>query len=122
MTFTLSRVMSAATAGYGVFALARPDHLGKALEAPSARRPAFDLLAYTYGARDLPVSAVALTATSPSVVTAAMVLRIAGDLTDAAILGLGTSDPKVRRKVLAVTLGWAAANALALTLDRRRLA
>lgn len=112
--------MSAATAAYGVFAVVRPDHLATALEAPAAPKPALDLLAYTYGARDLPVSALALTSRSPAVVTAAMVLRIAGDLTDAAILSLSTEDAKVRRKVLAVTLGWAAANTVALVVDRRR--
>lgn len=120
MSFTLSRAMSAATAAYGVFAFARPDHLATALQAPAARRPALDLLAYTYGARDLPVSVFALTSRRPAVVTVAMLLRIVGDLTDGTILGLTTEDPKVRRKVLAVTLGWAAANTLALTIDRRR--
>jgi hypothetical protein len=47
-----------------------------------------------------------------------MALRIIGDLTDAATLGLTATKPSVRRKVLAVTLGWA--NAAALTLDLRR--
>ncbi len=122
MSFTLSRSLSAATAAYGAFALAKPGHLASALQAPDARKPALDLLAYTYGARDLAVSAVALSASSPSLVTTAMGLRIVGDLTDAAILGLTTLDPKVRRKVLAVTIGWAAANTVALVLDRRRLA
>ncbi|MGI9156124.1 MAG: hypothetical protein ACR2FG_05740 [Marmoricola sp.] len=120
MTFPLSRTLSAATAAYGVFALVMPGHLASVLEAAPARRPAFDLLAYTYGARDLSVSAVALTASSPSVVTTAMVLRIVGDLSDAAVLGLTTTDPKVRKKVLGATLGWAAANTLALVTDRRR--
>jgi hypothetical protein len=121
MSFTLSRSLSAATAAYGVFALARPGHLASALGASDDRKPALDLLAHTYGARDLSVSAVALTASSAALVTAAMGLRIVGDLTDAAILGLTTADPKIRRKVLAVTIGWAAANTVALVLDRRRL-
>ena len=47
-------------------------------------------------------------------------LRIAGDLSDAAILSRETSDPAVRQKVLAVTLGWASLNALALLVDSRR--
>jgi len=50
-----------------------------------------------------------------------MALRIVGDLSDAAILATGTSKPQVQKKVLAVTLGWAALNTLALVADRRRL-
>lgn len=120
MSFTLSRVLSAATAGYGVFALVKPGHLASGLQAESIERPGLDLVAYTYGARDVSLSTVALTATSPAVVTAVMVLRIVGDLGDAAILGLHTTDPGVRRKVLAVTTGWAVANTIALLVDRRR--
>jgi hypothetical protein len=50
-----------------------------------------------------------------------MTLRILGDLSDALILSTGTSKPAVQKKVLAVTLGWAALNGLALAADRRAL-
>jgi hypothetical protein len=49
-----------------------------------------------------------------------MGLRIAGDLGDCAVLGSSTPDPAARRKVIAVTLGWAGLNALAWALDERR--
>ncbi len=121
MTFTFSRAISAATAAYGVFALARPRHLANGVQAPAAQAPAFDQMAYTYGARDLGISALAVGSRSSAVVTAAMALRIAGDLSDATILATNTRDPQVRRKVLAVTLGWAALNTAALVADRRAL-
>jgi hypothetical protein len=49
-----------------------------------------------------------------------MLLRIAGDVSDAAILSRQTADPSVREKVLGITLGWASLNALALLVDSRR--
>ena len=120
MTHPLSRLMSAATAAYGVYALARPGHLGQALQASRRDRPGLDLVARTYGARDLAISSVALASASTRSVRTAMMLRIAMDLADAAVLATWTSDPQVRRKVLAVTLGWAGANAAALAVDTSR--
>ena len=121
MTFTFSRAISAATAAYGVFALARPRHLADGVQAPASQAPAFDQMAYTYGARDLGISALAIGSRSPAVVTAAMALRIVGDLSDATILATNARDSQVRAKVLAVTLGWAALNTAALIADRRAL-
>ncbi|MBV9830968.1 MAG: hypothetical protein JOZ82_05185, partial [Marmoricola sp.] len=48
--------------------------------------------------------------------------RIAGDVSDAAVLSLAAPRPQVRAKMLAATLGWATLNGVALVLDRRRLA
>ena len=56
MTFPLSRLMSTATASYGVYALAGPRHLGDAVDPKHAAD--YDLLATTYGARDLAISSV----------------------------------------------------------------
>lgn len=120
MSFTLSRLTSAGTAAYSVFALAKPDHLASALQVEGPRRSKVDLMAYTYAARDLPISLLAMRSSSPRVVTAAMLLRIVTDLSDATILGSSAKDPQVRQKVLTVTLGWAAANGPALLIDRRR--
>src|SRR5512133_2807290 len=53
MSYRLSRFMSTATAGYGVFALVSPQHLGTALEVDPQDRAGMDLLAQTYGVRDL---------------------------------------------------------------------
>jgi len=51
-----------------------------------------------------------------------MALRIISDLADASILGTETSSrPNVQKKVLGITLGWAALNAVALLADRRQL-
>jgi hypothetical protein len=120
MTYRLSRLMSAATASYGVYALAQPRHLGSALAESRKEQARYDVLARTYGARDLATSALGVLGRSERTVRAAMLLRIAGDLSDAAILSRETSDPAVRQKVLAVTLGWASLNALALLVDSRR--
>jgi hypothetical protein len=116
-----SKLLSLATAGYGAFAALQPRHLATVLEVPASQAPAFDRMAYTYAGRDLAISGLALVAKRPNLVTAAMVLRIAGDLSDALVLGAGTDKPDVRKKVLAVTLGWAALNAAALVADRRAL-
>lgn len=116
-----SKFLSLLTAGYGAFALAKPRHLATVLEAPAGQAPAFDRMAYTYAGRDLSISGLALTSKNPSVVTAAMVLRILGDVVDATILSTGTSKPDVQKKVLAVTLGWGVLNTVALVADRRAL-
>jgi hypothetical protein len=116
-----SKLLLLATAGYGAFALAKPRHLADALEAPGEQAPAIDQMAYTYAGRDLSISALGLLSRNPTLVTAAMVLRILGDLSDAAVLGTAATKPDVRAKVLGVTLGYAAVNAAALAADRRRL-
>ncbi|GAA2155808.1 hypothetical protein GCM10009844_43430 [Nocardioides koreensis] len=119
MSYRLSRMMSTATAGYGVFALVNPAHLPDALQADKEDRPGLELLAETYGVRDLAISALGIFGRSPRTVRAAMLLRIAMDLGDAALLSTKTDD-EVRQKVLAVTLGWAGLNALALVVDSLR--
>jgi hypothetical protein len=122
MRYPLSRLMSAASASYGVFALVRPRHLGNALTRDPVQQADYDRLALAYGVRDTTISAVGLLGRSDQAVTAAMALRILSDITDAVVLSLRTDDPAIRRKVLAVTLGWGALNAGALALDRRRAA
>ena len=79
-----------------------------------------DLLAQTYGVRDLAISSLGVFGRSPRTVRAAMVLRIAMDLGDAALLATRIGPDQVRTKVLAVTLGWAGLNTLALLVDARR--
>jgi hypothetical protein len=118
-TYLASRLAAAASAAYGTYCLARPQHLGQALKADIAEMPAYRDLAYTYGGRDLAISLAALTGRSPTVVRTAVALRIAMDVTDCATLSASTEDRAVRSKVMAVTLGWAALNAVALLLDER---
>jgi hypothetical protein len=118
MTFPLSKLMTTATASYGVYALAVPRHLGNAVDPKHAAD--YDLLARTYGARDLAISSVGLLAKSPKAVSAAMVVRIVCDVADGLLLSGKAADAQSRQKVLGVTLGWATLNALALVTDRRR--
>jgi hypothetical protein len=120
MTYRLSRLLSTATAAYGGYALARPAHLWQALDADRKHREGLELLARTYGVRDLAISGLGILGRSPRTVRAAMLLRIAMDLGDATLLSARTDDADVRRKVLAITLGWAGLNAAALAIDSRR--
>jgi predicted kinase len=120
MSHPLSRTLSLATAAYGGYALARPAHLWQALQADRKDRAGLELLARTYGVRDLAISGLAIFGRSPRTVRAAMVLRIAMDLGDGALLAATTDDPEVRQKVLGVTLGWAGLNLVALTVDSAR--
>lgn len=77
-------------------------------------------MARTYGARDLAVGALGAFGKSEKTVTAAMLLRIAMDLSDAAVLSREAEDESAKQLVLGVTIGWATLNALALLVDRRR--
>jgi hypothetical protein len=120
MSYKLSRFMSTATAGYGAFALVSPEHLGNALGADKKDMPGLHLLAQTYGVRDLAISSLGIFGRSGKTVKAAMLLRIAMDLGDGLLLSSKTDDDEIRTKVLAVTLGWAGLNALALVVDSVR--
>ena len=120
MSHPLSRLMSAATAAYGGYALAQPAHLWQAMRADRRDREGLELLARTYGVRDLAISSLGIFGRQPGTVKAAMLLRIAMDVGDCALLSTRTDDEAVRKKVAAVTLGWAGLNALALAIDSRR--
>ena len=120
MSYRLSRLLSTATAAYGGYALAQPAHLWQALEADRKNREGLELLARTYGVRDLAISSLGIFGRSDRTVRAAMLLRIAMDLGDSLLLSTQTEDDDVRKKVLAVTLGWAALNSLALVVDSVR--
>ncbi|WP_244927611.1 hypothetical protein [Nocardioides sp. W7] len=115
-----SRAVSAATLGYAVFSLVKPEHLGRAMDSDAFEQPTYDRLARAYGVRDVVIGGLGLAGPSPKVVRTAMVLRIVGDLGDAVVLGSRAPDAKVRAKVLAVTLGYAVLNAAALVRDARR--
>lgn len=112
-----SRLVAAASAGYGVFALARPDHLASGLEAEDTS--AVRTLAMVFGAREIAVGTLALLG-DRGVVSACMAARLSFDLSDCGILMTQVEDEGVRRKVLGVTLGWAAVNALAVAADLAR--
>jgi hypothetical protein len=80
----------------------------------------YDLLAQTYGARDVTIGALGMLGRSERTVTAAMLARIAFDVSDGLLLAQKAKDDDTRAKVIGVTFGWAALNGLALMVDRRR--
>lgn len=120
MSYPLSRFMSAATAAYGVYALAQPRHLGRAVTNNGLGQSDFDLLARTYGVRDLPVSLLGMLGRSEGAVRSAMTMRVAFDVADGLLLSTQAKDASARKTVLGATLGWATLNTLALLIDRRR--
>ena len=111
--------MSAATLGYGGYALAEPRHLGRYLTSNEPEQATFDVLATTYGARDTAIGALGLFGRSEGVVTGAILARIAFDVADGLILSQHAEDDETRQRVLAITFGWATLNTLALLRDRR---
>jgi hypothetical protein len=111
--------MSAATAGYAVFSLARPRHLGRLLSDDPVTQQTFDSVARVYGVRDLATSAVVLLGRGSAARRLGMGARIAFDTTDAAILASSAQSRAARAKVLGAALGWAALNLVALIADER---
>jgi hypothetical protein len=59
MSHVASRLLTTATAAYGVYALVKPDHLGKAMEADAKEMAGYDGLARVR-VRDLTISAIGL--------------------------------------------------------------
>ena len=118
-TFLASKVMAGASMAYAGYALVRPSHLGRAL--PSTPQTRLDSTARVFGVRDLVVSAIALTARDSSTASAAALARIAFDVGDCLTLRPEATTADARRKLTAVTLGWAALNAVAYAVDRARL-
>lgn len=119
MTPSYSKIMSAATAGYAVFALVRPRHLGKALTKSPLKQPEYDVVARMFGPRDLVVSALALLAPSPVAQERAMLARVALDLSDAVMLTPEARGAGAKAKVLGATITWASLNIAAILADRR---
>lgn len=119
-SYPLSRLMSASTLAYAGYALARPRHLGEFMTAAEPRQAEYDLLAQTYGARDLAVGTLGLLGRSDRTITAAMLARIAFDVSDGLLLAARAEDDDTKAKVLGITWGYAALGAAALLADRRR--
>jgi hypothetical protein len=119
ISYPASRLMSAATAVYGVYALVKPSHLADVMRAEAGERAGYDRLARGYGVRDLLISAVGVFGPGRAVAWA-MRSRMAGDLVDCMTLVPRSDQAKVRGKVAAVTVGWAALNLMAYRRDRVR--
>jgi hypothetical protein len=118
VTRPASRLMSAVTAAYGAYALARPGHVADAMEASAGERGSYDRLARGYGVRDLAIGLLG-TAGPSAVVRWAMRARIASDLADCVTLVLKADSGKVRAKAAAITVGYAALNLAAHRRDVR---
>lgn len=114
-----SALMSAATAGYAVFAMAKPRHLGAALTNSPLKQPEYDVVARLFGPRDLALSALALFAPTARAREQAMMARVALDLGDAALLTGEATHTLGKAKVLGATLTWAALNVAAIRADRQ---
>ncbi len=112
--------MSASTLAYAGYALTTPRHLGEFMTSAEPQQAEYDLLAQTYGARDLAVGTLGLLGRSERTVTAAMLARIAFDVSDGLLLASRADDDETRAKVIGITWGYAALNTLALLADRRR--
>ncbi len=110
----LRRTFGLATAAYGAYALARPDHLSRhgGLGDPDRPDAAVRVLSRTIGVRDL-ASGLYITA-CPG--TTPLALRAIFDLGDAAVFGTQLPTPKARRTVAVVATAW---GALALVLLAR---
>lgn len=112
-------MMTVGTLAYSVYALARPRHLGRALTNSPLKQPEYDVVAQTFGFRDLVVSGLALAAPTAAAREQAMIGRIVLDLTDSALFTAEASTKAGKAKVLAATLTWAALNAAAIVKDRQ---
>jgi len=121
MDYPASRLLSAASMAYGVYAAVKPRHLADAVHPSSGQDRTWDKVAYGYALRDIPVSLAGVLGPVRAV-EASMKARILSDLTDAVTLGVAAGDGRARTKVMGMTIGWAVANIAALAYDRRRLA
>jgi hypothetical protein len=113
-----STIMSVGTVAYSVYALARPRHLGKALTNSPLKQPEYDVVARTFGFRDLVVSALALAAPTAAAREQAMIGRIVLDLTDSALFTAEAKTKAGKAKVLLATLTWAGLNTAAVLKAR----
>ena len=121
MSYRLSRLMSTATAGYGAFALVSPDHLGDALEVDQQDRSGMDLLAQTYGVRDLAISSLGVFGRSPQDREGRHAAADRdGPRRRRAAVDQDRLRPRCARRCWPSTLGWAGLNTLALLVDSRR--
>jgi hypothetical protein len=120
MTHTFSRIMAVATAGYAVYALVKPRHLGAIVTEDTRQQEAYDDLARIFGVRDLMTSALVLAGPTPEVRDAGMIARVVQDVGDGVLLGRSATTAEATKKLAVVTGSWAALNLVALLVDRAR--
>ena len=117
---SLPRVMGAATAAYSLSTIVKPAIFARPCgltDADGAVPPGVATAIRAVSARDVAASLAMVVAPAGPALDTAIALRAAADFSDAVVFGLLARDPKVRTKVLAVTVTWGA-----LTLLSKRFA
>ena len=113
----LPRTMGLLTAAYGISAIARPDILRRHGELDDT--DAVRVLSTVVGIRDVVSGTLILLAPAGRPMTAALGVRVAFDLGDAAAFGTLLPTPRARRKIAAIALGWAALCTATIPVARR---
>jgi hypothetical protein len=110
------RMVGILTALYGVYAILRPDVIGRhgQLQSPEDRSSGVALLSATVGVRDLVSGRAIVAAPSGGPLLAALSARVAFDAGDAVVFGSLLPTPGARRRVAAVAVGWGAVSALSM--------
>jgi len=114
----LRRTFGLATAAYGAYALARPDHLsrqGGLGDDPDRPDASVRALSRVIGVRDLASGAYI----AGSAGRTALVLRALFDAGDAAVFGTQLPTPQTRRKVAVIASAWGGLALLLLSRTRR---
>ena len=117
----LPRVLGLLTLGYGAYTAARPESLVRAAgltdESPSC--PSGRVLGTVIGDAVAPVAAQQHVAPAGAPLQAAIVARVACDLSDMAGFGLA-GPPRTRAKVAGIAAGWGLLCASSFTAARAR--
>lgn len=122
MSATLTRVLGAATAAYGLALVARPEVLARptGLVDEEGRVPGpTALLIRSLGARDAAIGAAMVLAGDRASRRLATACRIAADASDAVVFGTLLEEPDKRRKAVGVAAAWGVLCAAALYASER---
>ncbi|MCT2591784.1 hypothetical protein LHJ74_18095 [Streptomyces sp. N2-109] len=120
MRVGLVRTVGVATALYGAAVTARPDLLARpsGLTDPAGRvAPATGICLRPLALRDMASGLAMATAPEGPALRTAVLVRIAADFGDAALLGATLPDRDKRIKAAAVSVGWGALSVAGLLLS-----
>lgn len=117
-----ARVLGVLTVLYGLAVIVKPRLMatptGVGEPDGSASRPAA-ILTRAVGVRDMAIGLAMVFAPAGAALYVALAVRIASDMSDAAIFGLSPGDPKTRMKVVVVAGVYGLLNVGALILATR---
>jgi hypothetical protein len=113
-----TRLLGAATAGYSVALLVRPQVLLKPVGLPDTAEGR--LLARSMGARDAVSGITMMLAPAGATRRAAVAARAAADWADGASFGAALAGQPTRRKAVGWAAAWGTLCALGLLLDEKR--